>query len=894
MRFLRRLAHWWRFAAKNSELDEELAFHRDAIERDLIAQGHSPPEARDAARRAMGNETLTREDARAVWIWPSLDATWQDARATFRSFRRSPAFVAGVLLTFALGFGANAAMFSVIDRLLFRTPPLMRDPAAVHRVYMYKLLDGVERGTGGQYARYVDLARGTTSFASVAAHVVKQLAVGVGQDARELPVAIVTATFFDFFDAPPVLGRYFTPAEDALPSGAPSAVLSYAAWQTRYAGSRDVIGASLKIDAVVYTIVGVTPPGFVGLWPRRPPAAFIPASTHGASVIGPAWRTTFGSAFGLATLVRRKPGVSIDGATADLTQAFIRSLRAEWGREGSDDRIAAMRPRVVAGSVLLERGPRPAPTTRVATWLGGVTILVLLIACANVANLLLTRALGQRRETAVRLALGVSRSRLLSQLVTESMMLAVAGSVLGLLVATWITSTLGAWFLPGTEPMSVIGDMRTLLFMGVLTVGIGLFTSVLPMRQATRLVLTDDLKAGARSIAQPGSRARAALLVLQCSLSVVLLVGAGLFVRSARNVSAVHLGFDADSVLVVEPEMRDVVLDSAQWVALRLRLLEAATTVPGVHHASLQQAVPFGGMSSWPIWTAGVDSVEKFGRFEFNAVSQDYFATLGTRILRGRGFAAGDVAAAQWVLVVGTSMAEVLWPGQDPLGKCVRIGIPAETAPCRYVVGVAEDIHARGFGPQERNFYYYLPAAQWRHFEGGLFARVSGDARHALEPLRRRLQQEMPGASYVTVARLAELTESESRSWDMGATLFTSFGILALLLAAAGLYSVIAYGVAERRREMAVRMALGAAPGDIARLVVSAGMRYALTGAAAGALIALVAGRWVAPLLFDQSPRDPQVLGIVVSALLVVAACASVIPAIRGARVDPNAVLRSE
>jgi predicted lysophospholipase L1 biosynthesis ABC-type transport system permease subunit len=273
-------------------------------------------------------------------------------------------------------------------------------------------------------------------------------------------------------------------------------------------------------------------------------------------------------------------------------------------------------------------------------------------------------------------------------------------------------------------------------------------------------------------------------------------------------------------------------------------------------------------------------------------VSPDYFATMGTRILRGRGFEAGDVAGGRLVLVIGASMADILWPGQDPLGQCVRIGIPPDTAPCRYVVGIAENIHARGFGSQDRDFYYYLPAAQWHQFEGGLFARASDDARRVIEPLRRRLQQEMPGASYVTVTRLGELTEGESRSWAMGATMFTSFGVLALLVAAAGLYGVIAYGVAERRRELAVRMALGAAPGDIARLVVSEGMRYALAGAAVGAVIALVAGRWIEPLLFDQSPRDPKVFGAVVSLLLVVAAVASLIPAMRGARVDPNVALR--
>jgi predicted permease len=380
-------------------------------------------------------------------------------------------------------------------------------------------------------------------------------------------------------------------------------------------------------------------------------------------------------------------------------------------------------------------------------------------------------------------------------------------------------------------------------------------------------------------------------------------VGAGLFVRSLRNVRDVRLGYDADSVLVVEAAMRDVKLDSAQTVTLRGRLLEAARTVPGVKHATLQLSVPFGGMSSWPIFVTGIDSVHKFGRFDLNAVSPDYFATMGTRMLRGRGIESGDVDGARRVMVVGASMAGVLWPGENPLGKCVRMAVrrdqllkdlPPESLPCIYVVGVAEDIHTQNIGPETRYFYYYLSAAQVRPEEGGLFVRASGDARLLVEPLRRRLQSEMPGASYVTVTRLGANIEGVTRSWVLGATVFTAFGLLALLLAALGLYSVIAYNVAQRRQELAVRAALGAVARDQIRLVVGQGVRLAASGAVLGGIAALIAGRWIAPLLFDQSPRDPVVFGSVTATLLLVAAAASALPAIRGARVDPITALRSE
>jgi putative ABC transport system permease protein len=870
------------------DLEEEMRLHRELRAEQLRAQGIPNPDAQ--ARRQFGNATRIAEASRDVWLWPRIDAFGQDARHTVRGLRRNPAFTAGVMLTFALGVGANAAMFSLIDRMMLRPPALMRDPARVHRVYMYRTSDGVETETGGQYARNADIARFTSSFSAVAMHATRPLAFGVGQDARELRVAIVSASFFGFFDAPPATGRYFSASEDAPPSGAPVAVLSYATWKAQYGGRQDAIGSTVQIGAVVYTIIGVAGEGFVGLWPLRPPVAFIPVSTYAASAVGSEWRTTYGSSFGLGSIVRRKPGVSVDAASADLSKALVQSYRAE----GRSEEFASLRPRALAGSVLIERGPGQSDVARVATWLGGVAIIVLLIACANVASLLLARALSKRREIAVRLALGVSRSRLLTQLLTESMVLAVAGSLLGVLVATWMSATLSATFLPGTDRLSVAGDPRTLAFIGIITLVVGAFTAVLPVLQARRLALTDDLKAGARAGTYRRSPTRSALLVLQGALSLVLLVGAALFVRSLRNVRDVRLGFDADSVLVVALKMRDVKLDSARAAELRLRLVSAATTVPGIQHASLEMQAPFGGSSEWPIAVAGIDSAPELGRFEFNAVSPDYFATMGTRILRGRAFESSDLGGARRVLVIGEAMGKVLWPGKDPLDKCVRIGIPPDTAPCRYVVGVAEDIHARGFGPEARNFYYYLPAAQWRQAAGGLFVRVARDPRAWIEPLRRRLQEEMPGTSYVTVTRLGELVETQSRSWVMGAMVFTAFGALALVLAGVGLYSVIAYNVAQRRQELAVRVALGAAARDVMLLVVGEGLRFAVTGAVVGGAIALIAAPQIAPLLFNQSPRDPVVFGAVTAVLLVVAVLASMIPAIRGARVDPNAALRAE
>jgi ABC-type antimicrobial peptide transport system permease subunit len=284
--------------------------------------------------------------------------------------------------------------------------------------------------------------------------------------------------------------------------------------------------------------------------------------------------------------------------------------------------------------------------------------------------------------------------------------------------------------------------------------------------------------------------------------------------------------------------------------------------------------------------------VRKLGRFDVNTVSADYFATMGTRILRGRGIESTDGERALRVAVVGESMAAVLWPGQDPIGRCMRVA--ADTMPCTYVVGVAEDIRSQSIDAESKLFFYYLPAAQWRPHDGGLFVRARGDARRLVESLRLHLQREMPGTSFVSVTPLGDIVDAKMRSWIVGARVFTAFGALALVLAAVGLYSVIAYNVTQRTRELGVRLALGAGRAGIVRLVVSGGLRFAFAGIVIGGAVALAAGKWIAPMLFQQSPRDPAVFGLVAVALFGVAIGASWVPALRAARVDPRSAMQAD
>jgi len=514
---------------------------------------------------------------------------------------------------------------------------------------------------------------------------------------------------------------------------------------------------------------------------------------------------------------------------------------------------------------------------------------VLLIACANVANLLLARAIARRREIAVRLALGVSRGRLLSQLLTESIVLALLGGVVGVVVAQIGGGALRAGFLPDSTAPAGARDPRTVFFAFAAAIVVGLLTGVAPILRARRVDVVRDLRLGAREGGQRRSAGRVALLVLQATLSVILLVGAGLFVRSLRRVEGMRLGYDVDPILVVGLNMRGETLDTSRHLDLFQRLLTTAKTTPGVVSASRQTAVPFWSNSSTHLTVAGIDTVERLGNFDYSAVGPEYFRTFGTRIVRGRGITVEDRRESPRVAVVSENMARVLWPGRDAIGQCMKV----DSDVCTTVVGIAENIKEQNLAADSM-FYYYMPVTQFRPRAGGLFVRVAGDAPKFSEQLRRSLQREMPGASYVTVTPFREIVAPTMRSFSLGATMFVAFGALALVVAAMGLYSVIAYNVEQRTHELGVRLALGAQPRDLARLVLTDGARVAVTGVGIGVAVALYASKWLEPLLFGVSPRDAAVYVTASVTLLLVAMLGSWMPARRASRTDPNIALRSE
>ena len=878
------------------EVDDEIHFHLEMRTAQLIQQGLSPEAAREEATRRFGDMRLARHDLHRsarrretrMLRRERLEAIWQDVTYALRQLRRAPGFTLAVVLTLALAIGANATMFGIIDRLLLRPPAHLRDPRSTHRVYLHRIRPQGEASVLNNlsFKRYRELRDGTTSFSQVAAFFNADRVIGTGEDAREHRTGLVSASFWPFFGVRPALGRFFGPEEDAIPNGSDVAVLGYGFWQSEYGGDAAVLGRQMRIGGKQYTIIGVAPEGFNGMSPTAV-VAYIPVTSAGHDMFGDRWATFVDShnLTWIEVVARRKPGVSVEAATADMSNAFRRSVAAEPEARP----LEVTRPRVELGSVIYDRGPNRGANARVAMWLVGVSLIVLLIACANVANLLLARAKRRAREIAVRVALGVSRARLAAQLLTESLVLAALGGVAGLLIAHWGGGILRATLLPDVEWGNGLLDVRMLLFTLAAATVAGVLAGMAPAVQGSGSDVQTALKAGGREGSVHRSRTRVALLLLQVAMSVLLLVGAGLFTRSLYNVQSLELGYDPERLLFVDLDIPGGRMESALQRVQSQRILDAVRALPEVEQATVTRSVPFYMTWTADLFVPGLDSVNQLGDFTTNAVSPAYFETVGTRIVRGRAITDADREGAPLVAVVSQSMARVLWPNQDPIGRCLKVD--ADTVPCSEVVGVAQDIR-RGFD-ESPMLQYYLSEAQLPP-RGSYFVRTRGEARRYAEVVRRAVQRELSGGAFAHVQPLQDILDPNLRSWKMGATMFSVFGGLALLVAAVGLYGVIAFNVTQRMHELGVRIALGAQTRDIVRLVTGEGVRVALAGIGIGTAIALFATQYMASLLFRVSARDPMVLVAVGVTLLAVALVASVVPALRGARADPNSALRAD
>jgi predicted permease len=895
------------------DIDEELAFHRERTIEELVAGGMTRQEATGEAHRRFGNEhhyrrELARLDRRAESN-RQLAGWWQDVRYAVRRIGRWPGLTAAIVLTFALGIGANATIFGIIDRLLLRPPEHIVKAEQVKRL-VTEPDDAARRASGTErlvalpdagrreidpvvtYPDYLDFAE-APAFASVTAYTERLLFVGRGDDAHPLQAQLVTGSFFVTLGVRPTHGRFFGADEDR--AGADGvAVISWRMWREQFGGDRSVLGRTLDFGYGPYTIVGVAPAGFTGaelgavdLW--------LPLQTTMSQMMSAAgWerRTTSRNMYWLAVVGRLAPGVAPEAAESQATTLF-RNARSDWPE---DDRFRNAR--VVAAPLIAARGPLASDESAVATWLAGVSLLVLLIACANVANLLLARMIRQQREVGVRLALGISRGRLLAQTLTESVLLALLGAAAALLFTYWGSGLVRGVLLPEVDWGDAVFGTRVVVFVLVLTLLTGALAGLMPTLQAYRTGVLESLRGGGRGIASPAARARNALTVAQAALSVVLLVGAGLFVRSLQRVEALDLGVRMDNVLQVRPVFAQGSSDEQQAAFYR-EAQERLSRLPGVTHAAASVGVPFRTVITTNLRVPGLDSVPRIGGEEplVYAVGPGYFGVLGLPVSRGRGLLGTDVEGVPRVAVVNETMAHTLWPGQDPLGRCMIVGAREgePEPPCTEVAGVVPDTRRYDL-IETPGMQYYVPLAQniVRETPHALLVRVSGDAAVMAPVIQRELLAVGPATRFVRVDPYADVLDPRRRSWALGATMFTVFGLLALVVAAVGMYSTLAFAVAQRTQELGIRAALGATRERLLGMVVRQGVWLAAVGVAIGLGIALLAGSRIAPLLFETSPRDPLTFGAVTAVLLVVAAAAAVLPALRATRVDPSEALRSE
>jgi predicted permease len=872
------------------QVDEEIELHIELRTRQLMVRGWTEKEARVEAERRFGSverarlklQRAARERERRMTLREWLSGWAQDFRYSARALAREWPLAGVIVLTLALGIGANAVMFGIVDQLLLRGPAYVEDASQVRRLYItQQQWDGTRTTQVVGYIAYTQLRDHADSFDGVAAYRSSMTRLGRGESARELTAGWATADLFALLGVQPRLGRFFTAEEDAPGEARKVAVIDHGFWQAEYGGATDVLGRTLELDDGVYTIIGVAPRGFTG--PElKTISVWLPFSTGYEP--HPEWQTTFNARW-LQVVARLRQGISPEVAAAEATRLYRSAA------EGSN------RPEATASLLPLRYGPagEDVKEAAVSRWLLGVAMVVLLVAAANVMNLLVARVLRRRREVSVRLALGIPRSRLVRLLLSESLLLGLAG--LGAALAfTWFAGPLiRSTLLPDVQWQAAL-DARILLVATSMALLTGLLVGIAPALQSTRQDVVSGLRGGARDGGQRRV-ARDVLTALQVAFSVVLLIGAGLFVRSLWNVLNVQLGLDADRVLAVWVQLPPPAPGAAPHERSRgafyQQAVEHLRAHPGVENAAAALGTPLQNDFGVSLAVPGWDSIPAMpgGGPYVTAGMPGYFETVGTRILRGRGFVEGEGAGSEAVAVVNERMAATLWPGEDPLTKCIIIGSGSDV-PCARVIGIAENVHRSGIR-QEPIFQYYIPLGQERGISGTqIVVRPRANATAFIPELRRQLHSLRPDIVHLSISPLQQRLDPQIRPWRMGATMFLVFGTLALLIAAVGLYSVIGYNVAQRRLEIGVRMALGASRRSITAMIVRQGLVVVLAGALVGAIVAYALAHLIEPLLFDTQARDAGTFGAVTAILIGVGLLASAVPAARAGRMNLGMIVR--
>ena len=811
----------------------------------------------------------------------------QDLRFATRSLARSPGLTIAAVLTLGLGIGANSAMFGVVDRLFFRPPAHLVDPDRVVRVNVTKTAPpyGTFTYSLADFPRYAELKDHTRTLSAVAGYAGTSYSLGRGQEARRVLGEEVSASFFSLLGVHPERGRFFTDDEDRK-GGPHLTVLSHEYWHTQYTDDPGVLGKTLQLGANLYTVIGVAPKGFSGV-DLEQPDLWVPLSVAGPESRWPMVLECDGCSW-MSTIARLAPNATPTEAASEATALY----RSHVGRDANKADSTAV---VSMNSVHQAPGPNADNAAKLSLWLVAVCGAVLLIACANVANLLLARALQRRREIAVRVALGAGRLRLIRQLYAESALLATLGLGAALLVTLWAGPLLRAALIPDAAPGNPL-ELRVFLFSAAVAFGTALLAGLAPALHAGVPDLSTALKSGVREGGIARSATRTGLLVGQIALTFVLLTGAGLFITSLHRVLGLRLGFDPEHLVVTTVNLETLGYKRAEINASYERMRERVLRIPSVAGASLSIGTPFQTSWAMSIKVPGRDSIPqvKTGGPYVSAVTPDYFRTMGSAIRRGRAFTDGDVAGAANAVIVNESMARLIWPGDDPVGKTMKLG--SDPAPFT-VVGVVEDARRESV-IDELVIQLFVPLAQSDSLlsdgVSSLIVRTAGPAAPLVGAVRREIQASSPDLPYPNIDPMPQLFADQLRPWRLGSSLFTLFGALGVLLAAIGLYGVLSYGVSQRTQELGIRIALGAGRRRVLGLVLRQGVQLTLAAVALGVVGALATGRAIASLLYGVSPHNPLVLLTVATILTCIALLASYLPARRATQVDPMVALRYE
>jgi predicted permease len=872
------------------DLEAELSFHLAMREAEYLRDGIAPERARDEARRQFGNVTHFKEETREMWTFPSFESLRQDVRFAFRTLRKSPGFTIVAVLALAIGIGGNTAIFSLVDSVRAHALPYS-EPDRLVQLWGNVLRARLER-RGTSYPDYSDWRKLTKSFVEVAA-VDQQSVTLTGVDETErISSEYVAAPYFSILGATPARGRTFSDAEDVVGQPSYVTVLSDGLWRRRFGADPQIVGRTITLTGRSYTVIGVMPPHFKGITDRA--ELWVPFAVYAPPTV----MAERGNR-GFAPIARLKPGVTVAAAQSEM-DGIAKQLEQAYPATNEKRGVE-----VSPLDVELVGALRPALLTLMTA-----VAFVLLIACANVANLLIARSETRRREIAVRTALGAGRGRLMRQLITESCVLTGLGAIAGLAFAQGAVALLVAQS-PVTFPSFVTPglDARVAAFTVAVSLACGILVGLAPGLQARSVDLNSALKETARgSDGRRSQRLRNALVVAELAMAVVLLVGAGLMIRSVRNLIALDPGFAPDHVLAMRvsipranvpppaPTLPGAAAPPAQPVILGRALLDRVRTVPGVSAVALGTDLPLDGGGGAVFYAAeGMPPVnaQNVPRAYFHRVSPEFFATLRIPIVAGRSFEESELTATSPALIVSERVIKRFWPGQDPIGKRVKFGQLTSQNPWLTIVGVVGEVKYRGLPDNPTaDPDVYLPFAD-RNAQISLAVRTSVPPSTLVAPIRALIRSVDPSIPVYATASMDELIASQTSQSRFTMWLMGVFAAIALALAVIGIYGVMSYLVSQRTREIGIRLALGARGADILRLVVGNGVRLIAIGIGIGVAAAVALQRLVSTLLFGVTAADAAAV-VAIGILAVVALIACYLPAVRATRVDPLRALRYE